>query len=106
MNLATNGTTLAFTALNSNGETEIWLSDGTTAGTKRLSDSGLVDRTLQVRALDAEGDGAVTAGDRTASATGLVTQSLRNVAGNAAVSLTITHSHCKVLVRNQEVSSI
>ncbi|NOS68464.1 MAG: hypothetical protein HOP33_00850, partial [Verrucomicrobia bacterium] len=90
LNLTTNGTTLAFTAISSTGENEIWLSDGTTAGTKRLSDSGLLDRTLQVRALDAEGDGAVTATDRTAPATGLATQYLRDVAGNTPVTVDVT----------------
>ena len=68
------GSTLFFTANDAQGASGVWLTDGTAAGTQRLADAGLANRTLQVRVLDAEGDGTPTSLDATAAASTLVTQ--------------------------------
>ncbi|PYX69808.1 MAG: hypothetical protein DMG78_20985, partial [Acidobacteria bacterium] len=91
LNLTTNGSAVAFTELNPAGDVEIWTSDGTSPGTRSLNDSGLMDRTLQVLALDAEGDGAVTAFDRTAAAASSAAPTLlRNVKGSAPLTIDVT----------------
>ena len=59
----------------------IWRTNGSDSGTIPLSQAGVLDRTLQVRLLDAEGDGSLTALDSTASASTLVTNLLLTTGG-------------------------
>ena len=70
----------------------MWRTDGTAAGTKRLVDAGLVNRTLQVRVLDAEGDGTPTSQDATAAAGTLVTKDLSTVSGTQPIEVDLTNA--------------
>ena len=69
----------------------MWRTDGTSA-TTRLVDAGLVNRTLQVRVLDAEGDGTPTSQDATGAASTLVTKDLSTVSGTHPIEVDLTNA--------------
>src|SRR5262245_28520066 len=70
-----------FTARDSSGALGVWLTDGTATGTKRLADAPLINRSLQIRVLDGEGDGAPTSLDATAAAGPAISRDLSTVSG-------------------------
>ena len=82
--------TLFFSAADAQGLTGLWKSDGSAGGTIRLVDAGLLNRTLRVAILDAEGDGTPATVDGTAPAATVVARNLLTASGSQPIQVDLT----------------